>query len=636
LIETGDTGFVVLDEKGVVVHANARYAHLAGHGDVDQILGKSILDWTAPHDRERLLRELIGCWNKGFARNVKIRHIDRRGATTPVEVSVTRIGSGEGSALIAFCRDPSEGEPCAPAKEAFAESVLFGPKNTFFAVLGNLPVGIALVDHTGVCGYLNPEFTGITGYTLEDVPTETDWLHQAYPDAGHRKKVLDVWNRDRLPGGIHEVAQCRIACKDGQEKTISLRAACLKDLIVIALGDSTAEKEIESALKRNEDRYRSIYENAIEGIFQSSAQGRFLSANPSHAKMLGYDSPEQMIGDIADIGRQLFVNPGDHREFTKLLETRGIVENFETRLYRKDGGTIWASLNVRTAFDESGGILYHEGTAEDITRRKQMEEEKKELEARLRQSEKMEAIGKLAGGIAHDFNNVLGVLLGHCGILKMKIPTDDPLQVRVRQIVDTIEKASRFTRSLLTFSRKQDVLLEPVRINPAIETSVRILTGLLPKNIDLEMVLDDPDVTVMADPSKIDQVMLNLITNARDAMPQGGKITIRSETVVLGEEFRRSHGYGLPGRYAAITVADTGPGIDDDAKDKIFEPFYTTKKEGRGTGLGLAIAYGIVRQHNGYITVFSEPERGATFNVYLPVTRTRRPDDAADRSPMDL
>ena len=722
--------------------ANMKYARLTGHRDIDQILGKSVLDWTAPHDRERFSRELMGCLKKGFVRNIEIDHADAKGRPTPVEINVTRIGTGRRNSLIAFCRDISKELHSELEKPAvFADSVpfalmvidkqgnfkyinekfnkIFGyelqdipdartwfrkaypdreyrhkvistwaediesfmqdgksgdtrrctftttcrdgaPKainfipvqlstgdtliscedltglvkahkdleserSTFFSILENLPLGIVLADHFGDCMFVNAHFTNITGYTLNDVPTGRDWLVKAYPDPEHRKKVAVAWKKDRLPGSTYEAAECRINCKNGQVKVISFQATRLKDFTIIVLRDTTARKQIESALKRNEDKYRSIYENAIEGIFRSAPDGRFLSANPAHARMLGYDSSEEMIRDITDLGRQLFVDPGDHRYFKELMETQGIVEKFETRLYRKDGGTIWVSLNARAARNDNGETIYHEGTAEDITARKLMEEEKIELEARLRQSEKMEAIGKLAGGIAHDFNNILAVLLGHSGILKIRIPKDDPLQARVKQIIDTIEKASSFTKSLLAFSRKQDVVLQPVRINAIIGKSMCILEGLLPKSIDLETAFDDPDVTILADTSKIDQVMMNLITNARDAMPQGGKIIIQSKRVTLDEKFRKSHGYGVPAEYVLITVTDTGTGIEKDAQDRIFEPFYTTKKAGKGTGLGLAIVYGIVKQHNGYINVSSKPNKGTAFNVYFPAVKEENP-----------
>jgi len=494
LIETRDIGFVVLNRKGVVVDANTKYARLAGRRDIDHVLGKNVLDWTAEHDRGKLSRELAGCLKKGFARSVEIDHTDGQGGTTPVEMNVTCIGSGSGKDLVAFCRD-------VPKRERIAGKPRYGTggpagltevadlelKSTFLAVLENIPLGIILADRSGTGRYVNPRFTGITGYTLDDVPTEKDWAVRAYPDDELRKKVVEAWKRNRSPGSTYEAERRPIACKNGREKVISLWATRLEELTIITLSDAT---------------------------------------------------------------------------------------------------------------------------------------EKRHLEARLRQSEKMEAIGKLAGGIAHDFNNILEVLLGHCGILKMQVPKDGPLQERVRQIADTIEKASSFTRNLLTFSRKQDVALRPVAINAMVRKSVRILEGLLPKNIDLDMTLAGRDVTVLMDVPKIDQVLLNLVANARDAMPRGGMITIRSRTVNLDEDFRKLHGYGTPGRYVLISVTDTGEGIDDEAMHRIFEPFYTRKKAGKGTGLGLAIVYGIVKQHNGYINASSKPGRGTTFNIYLPAAET--------------
>jgi len=496
LIGTRDVGFVVLNREGIVVDANMKYARLAGRRGIDHVIGRSILDWTAQHDRDRLSRELAGCLKKGFARSVEIDHTDGQGGVTPVEMNVTRVGSGSGKDLVAFCRDvPKRGRGTgrprcgAGGPPGLAEVAPSALRSTFLAVLENIPLGIILADRSGTGRYVNPQFTGITGYTLDDVPTERDWAVRAYPDDELRKKVVEAWKMNRSAGSVYEAGQRPIACKNGRKKVISLRATRLEDLTIVALSDAT---------------------------------------------------------------------------------------------------------------------------------------EQRHLEARLRQSEKMEAIGKLAGGIAHDFNNILEVLLGHCGILKMQVPKDGPVKERVRQISYTIEKASSFTRSLLAFSRKQDVVLKPVAINAMVRKSVHIMEGLLPKNISLDMALGAPDVTVLVDVSKIDQILLNLVANARDAMPQGGRITIRSRTVHLDEDFRRLHGYGTPGRYVLISVADTGEGIDDEAMHRIFEPFYTKKKAGKGTGLGLAIVYGIVKQHNGYINASSKPGRGTTFNIYLPAAEAQK------------
>jgi PAS domain S-box-containing protein len=382
--------------------------------------------------------------------------------------------------------------------------------------------------------------------------------------------------------------------------------------------DFVERRHAEEALKKSEEKYRKIFENAVEGIFQSTPDGRFLSVNPALARRYGYESPQDMMASITDIEHQLYVNPEERKIFKEIIKTQGSIEAFETRQYKKDGDVIWVSLNAHAVCDENGTIPYYEGTSEDITNRKRAEEEKARLEEQLLQAQKMEAIGQLAGGIAHDFNNILTVLMGYCNLLQMKMVTDDSLKVYVDQILAASEKAANLTQALLAFSRKQVMELKPHNINTIIRGMEKLLQRLITEDIELKTELTDKDVTIMADITQIDQVLLNLATNAQDAMPKGGQLKVTTKLVEFDHEFIRVHGYGEPGKYALISISDTGVGIDEKTRGKIFEPFFTTKEMGKGTGLGLSIVYGIVKQHNGYINVYSEPGEGATFHIYFP------------------
>jgi signal transduction histidine kinase len=291
----------------------------------------------------------------------------------------------------------------------------------------------------------------------------------------------------------------------------------------------------------------------------------------------------------------------------------------EKRYFHRDGSIVWINLTVSLIHEPDNAPKYFISVVEDISRRKQVEEEKKKVEAQLRHMQKMEAVGQLAGGIAHDFNNMLTAIIGNATLLQMKISEDVQLRHYTDEIVASSERAANLTRGLLAFSRKQMMDVKPVALNNIIKGVEKLISRLIGEDIELKVLSAKKDIIVRADAGQIEQVIMNLATNARDAMPGGGGLTIITEVINLDNEFVKAHGYGKPGVYALISVSDTGMGMEEDVKQKIFEPFFTTKELGKGTGLGLSIVYGIIKQHEGYINVYSEPNKGTTFRIYLPI-----------------
>ena len=365
------------------------------------------------------------------------------------------------------------------------------------------------------------------------------------------------------------------------------------------------------ALRKSEAKYRSIFENSVEGIFQTAPQGSFISANPALARIYGYDSAEELRSNEEDAISLLCADIDRRTEFVRAMEEDGAVLNFETQISRIDGSTSWVSISAR-AIRHGDEVSHYEGTVVDIS-------DKKMLEAQLFQAEKMEAVGRLAGGIAHDFNNVLTGIMGYGTLLNMKMDVNDPSRNYVEQIMKSAKNAANLTMGLLTLGRKQ--LIEPrsLNLNSIVGGAKKTLSRFVGENISFSIILSDSDLKVMADSTQIEQVLVNLVTNAKDAMPAGGKLTITTGTANLKREYVRSYGYGKPGEYAALSIEDTGAGMDEKTRESVFEPFFTTKGTGQTTGLGLSIVYGIVKQHDGYIDCRSEPEKGTVFTIYFPL-----------------
>ena len=461
--------------------------------------------------------------------------------------------------------------------------------------------------------FTSPSCKDITGYTQAEFMDNPDLLMRLiHPDD------RDLWTShiDDFKSARHDEKFFRIVAKDGQTKWISHFCGPIyrNDKFLgrrASNRDVTRQMLAEEKLKESERRLAKAQQIAHIGSWEWDIEVNKTYWSDEANRIL--DLKRLQSGDVYDVFLNT-VHPDDKESLQRAIREASYGKQplrIDYRILLPEGLVRNVRCQSEVEYD-NGSLTRMFGTVQDITDIKRLEEQ-------LRQAQKMEAIGTLAGGIAHDFNNILTAIMGYANLLEMNMRGDDPLRMHVEQILKASVRASDLTNSLLTFSRKQVMNPKPVNLNEIINKVDKFLTRLIGEDIEFKTSLTEKELIVMADSGQIEQVLMNLATNARDAMHSGGRLTISSELVELDEKYMQLHGNGLPGRYAVVSATDTGSGMDEETKKRIFEPFFTTKEKGRGTGLGLAIVYGIIKQHNGHIEVYSEPGHGTIFRIYLPL-----------------
>ena len=375
------------------------------------------------------------------------------------------------------------------------------------------------------------------------------------------------------------------------------------------LASAVEIKKNEQALRRSEARYRSLVQSSVYGIYRSSLEGRFLDVNPALITMLGYGSAEEVL--LLDPTKDVFAHAEEHNRLIEEFRGTGRLDGIEVKWKRNDGKSITVRISGRavSSADEPADVL--EAIAEDVTDRRVLEDQ-------FRQAQKMEAVGRLAGGVAHDFNNLLMVISGYAEVMLSALESDHRLREKALAIQQASDRATTLTRQLLAFSRKQLLELKVVDVNAIVADMERLLRPLIGENVEFVTKFSPEAAQTRADAGQLEQVLMNLVVNAKDAMPTGGTLTIQTEKIVVDESHRRGPTFIRPADYVVLSVSDTGMGMDKETQSRIFEPFFTTKEKGKGTGLGLSTVYGIVKQSGGYVMVQSEVGRGTTFQIYLP------------------
>jgi PAS domain S-box-containing protein len=478
-------------------------------------------------------------------------------------------------------------------------------------------------------GEILPLAGSVTGKVMQTrsgliIQTEDrDELKDQFPtlltafDKGLRSlMVVPLIYKDHVIGTLHFRS---VKSKAYSEKDLQL-AASIGNQVAGAIANAklfNERKRAEEALRQSEEKYRTILENIQDGYLEVDLAGHFTFVNNAECRNLGYTS-EELIGM-------------NYRQYTDETTARKLYQTFngvyrtgesltvlDVEVIRKDGTKAFNEISVSLIRDSEGKPIGFRGVSRDVTERKRAEEEMATLQEQLRQSQKMEAIGKLAGGVAHDFNNLLTVIQGYSELILKGLNSDNRLCQDVREILNASERASSLTRQLLAFSRKQVLQPKVLDLNLHVSNMDKMLRRMIGEDIELVTLLAKDLGRIKADPGQIEQVILNLAVNAKDAMLSGGKLTIETANVELDENYARSHIIVTPGNYVILSVSDTGVGMTPEIKEQIFEPFFTTKEKGKGTGLGLSTVYGIVQQSGGNIWVYSEPGLGTTFKIYLP------------------
>ena len=497
-------------------------------------------------------------------------------------------------------------------------------------IVDNIPVMLVFLDAQGRIRWGNRDWTATLGYSVAEA-RDSDVLTQMYPDPTEQRRVRASIG---VPAG--RWTDFRTRTKRGDVLDTLWANAPLADGGWLGIGmDISGRKQAEEALRRGEERYRAFIAQSSEGVSRLEidppvpvnlpeeeqvdrlyAAARIAECNDAMARMYGYTEARELVGTrLTDLHDS--TDPVNREQIRTFVSAGYRVSDSETRERARDGRAR-VFLNNVVGFVENGHLVRVWGTQRDVS-------DQRILEEQFRQAQKMEAVGQLAGGIAHDFNNLLTAILGNTQLLLRDLPPGDPKRGDVEEIRKASERAAGLTRQLLAYSRRQMLQPEVLDLNVVVGDMDRMLRRLIGEHISLVTVLAPQLGRVRADPNQIEQVIVNLAVNARDAMPDGGKLTIETANVELDESFTQAHLGAVAGSYAMVAVTDSGGGMDATVRAHLFEPFFTTKEVGKGTGLGLATVYGIVKQSGGYISVYTEPGKGSSFKVYLPRIEAPQP-----------
>ncbi len=616
VIETARDMICTFSPEGKFTSINPAFETITGW-PIAETLGSNFLSLVHPDDEARAKEILQNTMNGSIPDVVELRILARSGDVLTGEFTITpQVHNGRIVGVFGIARDVTQRKK---EEQALQES-----EARYRDLFENANDLIQSVAADGTFQYVNRAWREALGYSADEA-SRLALLDVIHPD--FRQHCTEIFRRATAGEKLDHV-EFLLMTKSGKSLIVEGNIHCsIVDGVAVAtrgiFRDITEHRHATEFVKN-------VLESVDEGFTVINPQYRILSANKAYADKLKM-SVQDIIGKYCyEVSHRITMpcfEAGEDCAVRKAFETGARHTAIHVH-YDKDGSALYIETKAFPLKDSLGRIVSAIEIHNDVT-------EKKRLEDQLRHAQKMEAIGTLAGGIAHDFNNILTAIIGYGTLLQLKIPANDALRSYVDQILTSTERAASLTQSLLAFSRKQPMHFKTVDLVALVERAQKLLSRLIGEDIDIKIVANRTPVMIKADIGQIEQVLMNLAANARDAMPKGGLLTIETTIADLNAEFIRTYGYGKVGTYGLLHVSDTGTGMEEMTLKRIFEPFYTTKEVGKGTGLGLSIVYGIIKQHGGYINASSEPGKGTTFMLYVPLISAPL-EDALPAEPDDL
>jgi PAS domain S-box-containing protein len=601
LIDTSPCAVTVTDLQGKITSVSRAAVRLYGYESADELIGKSTIDTVSPEDRAKAKEELNRILEEGSLCNVDIRLLKKDGTVFLGEFNsgVVRTHDGEPHSIVAVVRDITS--------QRAMEEALRSSEEKFRDLVENMNDAIYRLGIDGSIDYASPAIESIIGYSPSELlgTKISDYIHPEDVEraAAAMKSVLD---------GRLSPKEVRVITRSGEEKwvRVSSRSVTVEGVPVGLQGVLTDITERKRA-EKEAGFLASVIAKLKDGCIVTDLDYEIVYVNEAAQELFGY-TREELIGKTPDVLNAEPMAESVQREIYETVSNGGVWES-AIRNKRKDGSIFINQFAVSPLEDENGRVKYYIGIQRDVT-------EKTRLELELKQAQKMEAVGTMAGGIAHDFNNLLTAILGYSELLMAECEPGSIVRKDVEEIDKTARRAAALTKRLLAFSKGQMVQVAPVDINGVVTGLEKMLRRLIGEDVELRTNLAEGLPKVDADAGQIEQVVVNLALNARDAMPDGGSLTVGTEAVTLEQDECASRPEARPGEWACLKIADTGHGMEAKVADRIFEPFYTTKEVGKGTGLGLSVVFGIIKAHHGWIEVDSEPSAGSEFRIFIPLS----------------